>query len=92
MGLVLLFVLLLLTRDTTFSVWSKRAGTNLHNQLFRRVLSAPILFFLRTPVGDVLNAFARDQVRGCQLGTVTPVLTILFLGNVHDRLALLGGS
>ena len=39
-----------------------RASTKLHNQLFRRVLSAPILFFLRTPVGDVLNAFARDQV------------------------------
>lgn len=31
-------------------------------ELFRRVLAAPILFFLRTPVGDVLNAFARDQV------------------------------
>jgi hypothetical protein len=30
-------------------------------ELFRRVLAAPILFFLRTPVGDVLNAFARDQ-------------------------------
>jgi hypothetical protein len=28
------------------------------------VLAAPILFFLRTPVGDVLNAFARDQVSG----------------------------
>lgn len=33
-------------------------------ELFRRVLAAPILFFLRTPVGDVLNAFARDQVSG----------------------------
>lgn len=42
---------------------SHRASTKLHNQLFRRVLSAPILFFQRTPVGDILNAFARDQVR-----------------------------
>jgi hypothetical protein len=32
-------------------------------ELFRRILAAPVLFFLRTPVGDVLNAFARDQVR-----------------------------
>lgn len=63
MALVILFVMLLLVRDSTFSLWSKRAGTNLHNKLFRRVLAAPILFFLRTPVGDVLNAFARDQVR-----------------------------
>ena len=46
---------------------ARRASTKLHNQLFRRVLSAPILFFLRTPVGDVLNAFARDQVRAVDL-------------------------
>lgn len=37
------------------------ASTTLHNRLFRRVLAAPALFFLRTPAGDVLNAFARDQ-------------------------------
>jgi ABC-type bacteriocin/lantibiotic exporter with double-glycine peptidase domain len=58
------FIALLLTRDTVFSVWSVRASTKLHNALFSRVLGAPMLFFLRTPVGDVLNAFARDQVRG----------------------------
>jgi len=63
MALVLSFICLLVTRDSVFSMWSVRASTSLHNQLFRRVLSAPILFFLRTPVGDVLNAFARDQVR-----------------------------
>lgn len=72
MALVLLFVGLLLTRDTVFSAWSIRASTNLHNKLFSRVLAAPILFFLRTPVGDVLNAFARDQVgseHACVPGT-----------------------
>lgn len=63
MALVALFVMLLLTRDTVFSLWAIRASTRLHNRLFSRVLGAPILFFLRTPVGDVLNAFARDQVR-----------------------------
>lgn len=61
MALVVLFIGLLLTRDTLFGIWSIRASTNLHNTLFSRVLSAPVLFFLRTPVGDVLNAFARDQ-------------------------------
>jgi ABC-type multidrug transport system fused ATPase/permease subunit len=44
-----------------FSWWSKKAATNLHNSLFKRVLGAPILFFLRTPLGDVLNSFAKDQ-------------------------------
>ena len=62
MGLVLMFFALLMCRDTVFSIWSIRASTNLHNSLFQRVLNAPMLFFLRTPVGDVLNAFARDQV------------------------------
>ena len=56
------FIVLLLTRDTVYSVWAVRASTKLHNALFTRVLGAPMLFFLRTPVGDVLNAFARDQV------------------------------
>jgi ABC-type multidrug transport system fused ATPase/permease subunit len=62
MALVLTFWVFLLCRDTIFSAWAIRASTNLHNQLFTRVLNAPMLFFLRTPVGDVLNAFARDQV------------------------------
>lgn len=136
MALVLLFITLLLTRDTVFSAWSIKASTRLHNrklshvlrvlnnltlqqcditahqhksplvlcgmafrlllvncwsdplccnvstssiawhsvclaELFRRVLAAPILFFLRTPVGDVLNAFARDQVRNGRLRMCT---------------------
>lgn len=61
MGFVIGFILLLLSRDSVFSWWSKKAATNLHNSLFKRVLGAPILFFLRTPLGDVLNSFAKDQ-------------------------------
>jgi ABC-type multidrug transport system fused ATPase/permease subunit len=63
MGLVLMFFALLMCRDSVFSIWSIKASTNLHNSLFQRVLNAAMLFFLRTPVRDVLNAFARDQVR-----------------------------
>lgn len=119
LALVLCFILLLLSRDSIFSVWHIVGSTRLHNQvrplpasvllgrfpvprlalvprrlasvalviagtvcslidvspsssplqlqpqLFMRVLRAPILFFLRTPVGDVLNSFAKDQVRWC---------------------------
>lgn len=32
MALVLLFISLLLTRDTVFSTWSVRASTRLHNR------------------------------------------------------------
>jgi len=61
-SLVLAFLLLLLTRDSLISAWAVRAAARTHADLFRSVLQAPVLFFLRTPVGDVLNAFARDQV------------------------------
>jgi ABC-type bacteriocin/lantibiotic exporter with double-glycine peptidase domain len=80
MALVLLFVGLLLTRDTLFSFWSIRASTKLHNTLFSRVLSAPVLFFLRTPVGDVLNAFARDQVRSCSTSRVLAAWVCVLAG------------
>uniref|UniRef100_A0A7S0VCE4 ABC transporter n=2 Tax=Polytomella parva TaxID=51329 RepID=A0A7S0VCE4_9CHLO len=60
-GLVAFFVILLVTRDSVFSIWQIRGATKLHNHLFKRVLNAPMLFFLRTPVGDVLNAFTKDQ-------------------------------
>lgn len=47
-------------------------------ELFKRILAAPILFFLRTPVGDVLNAFGRDQVRclGVTQARPSPVLCL----------------
>uniref|UniRef100_A0A7S0R450 Uncharacterized protein n=1 Tax=Chlamydomonas leiostraca TaxID=1034604 RepID=A0A7S0R450_9CHLO len=61
LALVLCFVVMLLCRDAMFSVWHIRGSTKLHNDLFAKVLKAPILFFLRTPVGDVLNSFAKDQ-------------------------------
>lgn len=61
LALVLCFILCLLSRDAMFSIWHIVGSTRLHNELFARVLKAPILFFLRTPVGDVLNSFAKDQ-------------------------------
>lgn len=61
MAFVVIFILCLLCRDSLFSIWHIIGSTHLHNTLFKRVLSAPILFFLRTPVGDVLNSFAKDQ-------------------------------
>lgn len=60
LGFVFFFIICLLCRDSSFSVWHLRGSVKLHNQLFTRVLRAPLLFFLRTPVGDILNAFAKD--------------------------------
>ncbi len=61
-------------------------------------VQAPILFFLRTPVGDVLNSFAKDQdtldetlpdtihVRaGACIGRHCPVLHLSMAPNGHER-------
>lgn len=66
---VMLFIICLLLRDVTFSYWHLKGSTKLHNKLFFRVLRAPLLFFLRTPVGDILNAFAKDQVNATHAST-----------------------
>lgn len=58
---VMFFIIFLIIRDSLFSYWHIKGSTKLHNDLFSRVLKAPMLFFLRTPVGDILNAFAKDQ-------------------------------
>lgn len=61
LGFVLAFFVLLLTRDSVFEHFKNRAATKLHNDMFDRVLRAPYLLFLRTPVGEILNSFAKDQ-------------------------------
>mmetsp|Transcript_12259 Transcript_12259/g.33459 ORF Transcript_12259/g.33459 Transcript_12259/m.33459 type:complete len:1462 (-) Transcript_12259:707-5092(-) len=61
LAFVLLFMLLILSRDGIISIWHIIASARLHARLFDRVLKAPFLFFLRTPVGDVLASFAKDQ-------------------------------
>jgi hypothetical protein len=83
MGFVMAFIMLLLCRDSLFCFWSKSAATKLHNDLFSRVLGAPILFFLRTPLGGLLlllrplppraPACAPASARACCAPAVPPV-------------------
>jgi len=61
LGFVLAFFVLLLSRDLVFEHFKNKAATKLHNDMFDRVLRAPYLLFLRTPVGEILNSFAKDQ-------------------------------
>ncbi|MBW0487072.1 hypothetical protein O181_026787 [Austropuccinia psidii MF-1] len=43
-----------------FSVCAVRSGKVLHDEMFHRVLRAPMSFFDTTPVGVILNRFSRD--------------------------------
>lgn len=44
----------------TWMLRATKAGRDIHNQSLRSVLAAPLRFFDSTPMGRVLNRFARD--------------------------------
>ncbi|KAG9508804.1 Multidrug resistance-associated protein 4, partial [Fragariocoptes setiger] len=58
--IVSLFVLSLI-RTSAFFIACMKASINLHNQLFRSVLKAPIKFFDYNPIGILLNRVSRDM-------------------------------
>ena len=53
-GLVLVLLCISLFEAITYSVFSMVAARNLHNRMFNIVLRAPMSFFERRPVGEVL--------------------------------------
>ncbi|KAG7393123.1 hypothetical protein PHYPSEUDO_012459 [Phytophthora pseudosyringae] len=60
-GLIVLATLLTLGRALYLTETCVRTSKNLHNELFRRVLAAPVnRYFDVTPVGRVLNRFSND--------------------------------
>ncbi|KAG1709638.1 hypothetical protein DVH05_020294 [Phytophthora capsici] len=60
-GLIVLATLLTLGRALYMTETCVRTSKNLHNELFRRVLAAPVnRYFDVTPVGRVLNRFSND--------------------------------
>jgi ABC-type bacteriocin/lantibiotic exporter with double-glycine peptidase domain len=56
-----LFVMGILTRGLLFSVNSIKKSVELHDRMFNSVIYAVMNFFDTTPIGRVLNAFARHQ-------------------------------
>lgn len=61
LGFIVLCTLLTIGRGLLVLESCIRSSANLHNELFRRVLSAPVnLFFDVTPMGRILNRFSND--------------------------------
>ena len=58
---IVVFLVGVLVRGLLFAVASIRKTTELHNKMFKCVIYARMSFFDSTPIGRVLNAFARHQ-------------------------------
>jgi ABC-type multidrug transport system fused ATPase/permease subunit len=55
------FWFLMFLRGWTFQGWCRRAGQDLHRNMVHRILFAPLGFFLRNPVGEMLVALTKEQ-------------------------------
>lgn len=59
-GLIWGLFLLSLIRTIAFFMMCMKASINLHNNMFRCIIRAPISFFDNNPVGAILNRCSRD--------------------------------
>ncbi|KAJ2946418.1 hypothetical protein O0L34_g12457 [Tuta absoluta] len=76
-GLVLAVIALLFVRISIFVAACIRASQNLHNTVFKNMLTATMSFFDTNPSGRVLNRFSKD------LGAVDELLPRSFLETIQ---------
>jgi ATP-binding cassette, subfamily C (CFTR/MRP), member 4 len=83
-ALVLASVFLGLLRGFAFFHVSLLASTQLHNQAFRSVLQSPLTFFVKNPLGRILNKFSSD------LGQADETLPVILFQCLETLLLCVG--
>lgn len=78
-----LFVIAL-TRSVTFFRFATVISQNLHDIMFRGLISTPMRFFDTSPSGRILNRFSKD------MGTVDEPLPKSFLDSMQINLSMIG--
>ncbi|KAI2473989.1 ATP-binding cassette sub-family C member 4 [Diabrotica virgifera virgifera] len=58
--LVIATVILAVARSLASFSYFLTASTNVHNAMFRKIISSPMLFFNSNPSGRILNRFSKD--------------------------------
>ncbi|KAE9179374.1 ABC transporter C family member 10, partial [Phytophthora fragariae] len=87
LGLIVLCSIRTLIRGVTMIESCMRSSQNMHDELFRRVLRAPVTrYFDVTPIGQILNRFSNDLD---QMDTTLPLEYQLFFQNVSMALGSL---
>ncbi|KAG6617571.1 multidrug resistance protein ABC superfamily [Phytophthora cinnamomi] len=87
LGLIVLCSILTLIRGVTMIETCMRSSQHMHDELFRRVLRAPVTrYFDVTPIGQILNRFSNDLD---QMDTTLPLEYQLFFQNLSMALGSL---
>uniref|UniRef100_A0A8B9L136 ATP-binding cassette sub-family C member 5 n=1 Tax=Astyanax mexicanus TaxID=7994 RepID=A0A8B9L136_ASTMX len=84
MGIMLLLKFL---RGIVFVKGTLRASSNLHEELFRKILRSPMKFFDTTPTARILNRFSKDMD---EVDTRLPFQAEMFIQNLILVLFCLG--
>lgn len=98
-----IFVIGVLSRGILFTNNSIKKSHELHNKMFKSVIFARMSFFDTTPIGRILNAFARHQYAVdaqladslLQLLQYTPLVmgaTILIMSVMYQTVGVFGGA
>jgi len=59
-SLIVAMFITIFIRSFTFFLMCTKSSIKLHNQIFDRLLSAPMTFFENNPTGRILNRFSKD--------------------------------
>ncbi|KAI4464939.1 atp-binding cassette sub-family c [Holotrichia oblita] len=82
--LIIILILASFTCSISCFLFCVRCSKNLHNDIFARIVTAPMRFFHLNPSGRILNRFSKD------MGIVDDYLPSVFIDAVEIGLVVLG--
>ena len=59
-SLIIAMFITIFIRSFTFFLMCMKSSVKLHNQIFDKILRAPMTFFENNPTGRILNRFSKD--------------------------------
>lgn len=75
-----LTIVITVSRSLGFFRYCMRASTNLHNEMFNKIVFSPMWFFNNNPSGRILNRFSKD------IGHVDETLPITMIDTMQVSL------
>ncbi|XP_060600262.1 ATP-binding cassette sub-family C member 5-like, partial [Ruditapes philippinarum] len=76
---VAVMIFLTVLRAFVFMKATLRASSNMHNDIFRKMMASPMKFFDTTPVGRIINRFSSDLD---EIDVRLPYISEMFLQNM----------